>query len=156
MTLLDTPACKRLDNFALEDLNGNVWEFRKNRKGKLLLLDFWGTHCKYCVQGMPHLTNLQREVETQLVFDAQGDTFPKDATETGRLGVNVVAAEFRLTEKLVTSRSGLPVPTKLGSMSPTGSDTVAAANAGEATSAEIRTAESLSVFIEEPLLVPPR
>src|SRR5438270_10209077 len=69
--------------------------------------------------------------------------------------VNVVAAEFRLTEKLVTSRSGLPVPTKLGSMSPTGSDTVADANAGEATSAEIRTAESLKVFIEKPLLVPP-
>src|SRR5438270_11330810 len=69
--------------------------------------------------------------------------------------VNVVAAEFRLTEKLVTSRSGLPVPTKLGSMSPTGSDTVADANAGEAISAEIRTAESLSIFIEEPLLVPP-
>src|SRR5438270_6305686 len=65
--------------------------------------------------------------------------------------VNVVAAGFRLTEKLVTSRSGLAVPTKLGSMSPTGSDTVAVANAGDAMSAEIKTAESLNVFIEEPL-----
>src|SRR3954462_8203330 len=42
----------------------------------------------------------------------------------------VVALGSRSTEKLVTSRSGLPVPTKLGRMSPTGSLTVVA-NAGE-------------------------
>jgi thiol-disulfide isomerase/thioredoxin len=75
------PSCvlvgKRLDNFALEDLDGNVWEYRKNKKGKLLLLDFWGTHCKFCVQGMPHLINLQR------TFGEQGLEIVGIAYETG-------------------------------------------------------------------------
>ena len=56
------PSCELIGqtcyNFALRDLDGQPWEYRRH-KSKLLLLDFWGTWCKYCVQGIPHMTTLQ-------------------------------------------------------------------------------------------------
>lgn len=57
------PSCqlvgRTLHNFALNDIDGKPWEFRKDRKGRLVLLDFWGTWCGYCVQGIPELKILQ-------------------------------------------------------------------------------------------------
>lgn len=57
------PSCvltgQTLYNFALNDLNGQTYEFR-NHRGKLVLLDFWGTWCVYCVQSIPHLKSLQQ------------------------------------------------------------------------------------------------
>jgi thiol-disulfide isomerase/thioredoxin len=46
-------------NFALNDVNGQPWEFRK-RRGRLVLLDFWATWCPHCVQGIPNLNALQQ------------------------------------------------------------------------------------------------
>lgn len=46
------PSCdltgRTLHNFALNDLTGQPWEYRRHRKGKLLLLDFWATNCVPC------------------------------------------------------------------------------------------------------------
>lgn len=47
----------QLDNFALYDLTGMPWEYR-NHKGRLVLIDFWGTWCGYCIKGIPHLKTL--------------------------------------------------------------------------------------------------
>jgi thiol-disulfide isomerase/thioredoxin len=56
------PSCnltgQTLYNFALNDLNGQPWEFRQ-RHGRLVLLDFWGTWCYYCQQAIPHLKDMQ-------------------------------------------------------------------------------------------------
>jgi thiol-disulfide isomerase/thioredoxin len=50
----------RVENFALKDaFNDAPWEFRTDRKGKLVLLDFWGSWCKPCLQTIPKLINLQ-------------------------------------------------------------------------------------------------
>lgn len=61
-TPLIVPSCvlvgKKLHDFALDDANGLTWQYRQQRKGKLLLLDFWATHCIPCVRGMPHLQDL--------------------------------------------------------------------------------------------------
>jgi thiol-disulfide isomerase/thioredoxin len=58
------PSCvltgKQLTNFALADLSGRPWEFR-NRRGKLVLLDFWGTWCVPCRNAIPHLKILQEK-----------------------------------------------------------------------------------------------
>ncbi len=58
------PSCqligKKLENFALIDLDGNAWEFRKHNKGRLILLDFWFSTCGPCLTTLPHLVNLQR------------------------------------------------------------------------------------------------
>jgi thiol-disulfide isomerase/thioredoxin len=58
------PSCvltgKQLYNFALYDLDGQPWEYR-NHRGRLVLLDFWGTWCLPCQQAIPHLRILQQE-----------------------------------------------------------------------------------------------
>ncbi len=57
------PSCdltgKTLTNFALSDLNGQTYEFRRHRAGKLVLLDFWRTDCIPCQYAIRHLTILR-------------------------------------------------------------------------------------------------
>ncbi len=59
------PSCglygNRLDNFALYDLDGNVWEYKHDRRGRLMLLDFWHHNCHYCLLEIHHLVELQRD-----------------------------------------------------------------------------------------------
>jgi thiol-disulfide isomerase/thioredoxin len=50
----------QLENFALYDLTGTPWEYR-NRTGKLVLLDFWGTWCPPCVKSLPHIKELSEK-----------------------------------------------------------------------------------------------
>src|SRR4051794_29868124 len=63
----------------------------------------------------------------------------------------LVAVASRLTAKLVTSRSGLLVPVKLGRMSPAAS-TIEAARSGEPAIRASRATVNDIVFIELPLL----
>jgi thiol-disulfide isomerase/thioredoxin len=59
------PSCvlvgQQLINFALRDISGEVWEWKRNRKGKLVLLDFWSTTCVPCLHTVPHLHVLQEK-----------------------------------------------------------------------------------------------
>jgi thiol-disulfide isomerase/thioredoxin len=59
------PSCvllgNRLDNFALYDLNGEVWEYKRDRRGRLMLLDFWRHNCGPCLHCIPNLIELQRD-----------------------------------------------------------------------------------------------
>src|SRR5439155_7443923 len=56
------PSCvlvgNHLENLALKDSRGQTWEYRKHGAGKLVLIDFWGTHCIHCRDSMPALTRL--------------------------------------------------------------------------------------------------
>ena len=57
------PSCVRLgnrvENIALRDSKGHAWEYKKQGLGKLVLLDFWGTHCLPCRETLPMLNRLQ-------------------------------------------------------------------------------------------------
>jgi thiol-disulfide isomerase/thioredoxin len=57
------PSCvltgNQLHSFALPDLKGQPWEFRSAHRGRLVLIDFWGTWCPACLYAIPHLTILQ-------------------------------------------------------------------------------------------------
>lgn len=58
------PSCirvgHRVENFALYDTKGNVYELaRERKKGTLVLLDMWYTSCGPCVQAIPKLNTLQ-------------------------------------------------------------------------------------------------
>ncbi len=64
------PSCvlvgqKQLDNFALNDINGDPWELKANRTGKLVLLDFWATWCKPCQKTIPTLLELKSRYGSQ-------------------------------------------------------------------------------------------
>jgi thiol-disulfide isomerase/thioredoxin len=50
----------QLTNFGLYDLNGQPFEFRRSTRGRIVLLDFWGTWCMPCQQAIPHLKSLQQ------------------------------------------------------------------------------------------------
>ncbi len=57
------PSClfvaKRLENFALFDLEGKPWEFRKDHKGRLVLLHFWSSTSPECLAGLKDLRDVQ-------------------------------------------------------------------------------------------------
>lgn len=59
------PSCglygNKLDNFALYDVGGNAWEYRRDHRGRLVLLDFWYTTCGPCLQSIPYLVDLQKK-----------------------------------------------------------------------------------------------
>jgi thiol-disulfide isomerase/thioredoxin len=50
---------RQLKNLSLYGLDGQVWEYRRHRKGKVVLLDFWSTGCPPCVRAIKHLCDLQ-------------------------------------------------------------------------------------------------
>jgi thiol-disulfide isomerase/thioredoxin len=63
---LPVPSCimltaKQIDNFALEQPDGTQWEFRRNHKGRLILIDFWHTQCPPCIRAIPHLNELNQQ-----------------------------------------------------------------------------------------------
>lgn len=57
------PSCQRIgqrvENFTLYDVKGKVFELRKDRRGKLVLLDMWYTGCPPCRRAIPQLNALQ-------------------------------------------------------------------------------------------------
>jgi thiol-disulfide isomerase/thioredoxin len=57
------PSCslsgKQLHNFALNDIDGKPWDYRHDHKGRLVLIDFWGSWCVPCQYAIPHLKDLQ-------------------------------------------------------------------------------------------------
>lgn len=57
------PSCvrvgNRVENFALHDVRGAAFELTRDRKGKLVLLDFWFTDCGPCRRAIPKLNALQ-------------------------------------------------------------------------------------------------
>jgi thiol-disulfide isomerase/thioredoxin len=56
---------QRLENFALYDTNLQPWELKRQRFGKLVLLDFWKTNCAPCKQGTDTLRTLEAKFGSQ-------------------------------------------------------------------------------------------
>jgi thiol-disulfide isomerase/thioredoxin len=49
----------RVQELTMTDDQGREWDFRQHR-GRLVLLDFWGTWCPPCLQAIPELVRLDR------------------------------------------------------------------------------------------------
>ncbi|WP_442591236.1 TlpA family protein disulfide reductase [Pedobacter sp. AW31-3R] len=43
---------------------------KPDMKGKFIALDFWGTSCKPCISGFPHVNELHRQYKDQIAFIA--------------------------------------------------------------------------------------
>jgi thiol-disulfide isomerase/thioredoxin len=82
-----------LDNFALNDLSGQPWEYRRNHRGRLTLLDFWGTWCTHCLHAIPHLNIWQQR------YGAQGLEVVGIAYEDGPLAKQAQAVN-RVRQRL--------------------------------------------------------
>jgi thiol-disulfide isomerase/thioredoxin len=50
---------KRIEDFALNDISLTPWQLKKDRRGKLVLLDIWRTSCAPCLQSIPTMRVLQ-------------------------------------------------------------------------------------------------
>jgi thiol-disulfide isomerase/thioredoxin len=101
------PSCvlvgNKLENFALKDLRGETWEYRRDRQGRLVLLDFWYSTCPPCKDAIPRLVGLQRD------YSAYGLQVIGIACETGpvsRQVANVMSVRGRYYINYLTLLSG--------------------------------------------------
>jgi thiol-disulfide isomerase/thioredoxin len=104
------PSClligNRLENMALKDSKGQTWEYKKQAAGKLLLIDFWGTHCQPCMETMPTLAKLQAQYGSRglevigIALEPAKDE-RKDAEK-----VNKVAASMQLNYRQLMGHTG--------------------------------------------------
>lgn len=101
---------KQLVDFTLNDLNGQPFRFADQR-GKLVLIDFWGTWCTACMTSLPYLVDLQRR------YGGQGLEIIGIAYEEGAMGterVNFVRIRQGINYKLLLGEGdSCPVLTKL-------------------------------------------
>jgi thiol-disulfide isomerase/thioredoxin len=44
-----------------KNLEEMTWQKLKDLKGKVVILDFWATYCKPCLEGIPHFVELQKK-----------------------------------------------------------------------------------------------
>jgi peroxiredoxin len=59
---------KSVNEFSLVDLNNKKWN-SKDLKGTVVVINFWFTACKPCIQEMPHLNKLvEKNKNTEVVF----------------------------------------------------------------------------------------
>jgi thiol-disulfide isomerase/thioredoxin len=72
-------ANNRLDDFLLNDLDGQPWQFQRTPHGRLVLLDFWGTWCPHCVEAIPHLVSMQTRYHS-FGLDVVGVTYELEGT----------------------------------------------------------------------------
>lgn len=112
------PSCvlvgRRLENFALNDVSMSPWELKKDRRGKLVLLDFWGTWCTPCRKTIPALVQLQakhRPEELEIIGIAmeQGGRMQEQAYRVN-LAAQSLGVNYR---QLLSTGSQCPVATDL-------------------------------------------
>src|SRR5262249_48159667 len=101
------PSCvlvgKKLENFALYGLNGKPWEYRKDRKGQLVLLHFWSSTSGGGPAGLKDLRELQASYES---FGLQVIGIAYEEGAFAQQVQNVLSARGRYTIKYVTLLGG--------------------------------------------------
>lgn len=82
------------------DPSGNESGTLNDYKGKLILIDFWSTWCKGCLESFPHSVNLQKQFSDQIKIlyvtsqhDSTISTFFKTHPNYTRLGISSVTSD---------------------------------------------------------------
>ncbi len=112
------PSCvltgQTLHNFALNDLNGNPWEYRTQRRGRLVLLDFWHTECYPCLDAIRHLAIWQQSYGSyglEVIGIAYEEGTPKERVQKVNRVRQRLGAGYR---QLLGSDGDCPVRTQFG------------------------------------------
>ncbi len=84
VSVTDVPSCvltgKKLVNFALAGLDGQPYEFRRDRRGRLVLLDFWQTTCGPCRHSSQHHLPQLQSLYGRSGLEIIGIAYEKDPT----------------------------------------------------------------------------
>ncbi|MSQ97176.1 MAG: redoxin domain-containing protein [Gemmataceae bacterium] len=104
------PSCvlvgNHLENLALKDSKGQTWEYKKHGAGKLILIDFWGTHCIYCKDSMPALNRLNQQYSGR-GLEVLGIAIEKGADERREAeAVNRLCTSMQLTYRQLMGHVG--------------------------------------------------
>lgn len=103
------PSCglygNRLDNFALYDLDGKVWEYKRDRRGRLTLLDFWYHNCGPCLQCIHHLVALQRDYRAY-GLEVIGIACEQGTLEEQRSHVRATRGRYGINYRILLSGGG--------------------------------------------------
>ncbi len=67
----EMPSGAPMPSFELKDINGKTVN-SSSFKGKVMVLDFWGTWCKWCVTAMPKLQELNKKYEKNKKVEVLG------------------------------------------------------------------------------------
>ena len=109
------PSCvltgQMLYNFALNDLNGQPWEYRHDHRGRLVLLDFWTSPCLPCVHAMAHLKgweNRYRPYGLEVIGIAYVDGTPQEQAQK----VNAVRLAKQINYRLLMGSDASTCPVK--------------------------------------------
>jgi thiol-disulfide isomerase/thioredoxin len=108
------PSCilagNQLTNFALYDLDNKPWEFRQ-RTGKVVLLDFWGTRCGPCLGAIPNLKIWQdryRKAGLQVIGIAYEN---EGSAERNRRRVDSFCQQWKINYRVLMGCEDCPVLT---------------------------------------------
>jgi thiol-disulfide isomerase/thioredoxin len=93
------PSCRRVglrvENLALYDSRGEVFELEKDRRGKVVLLDLWYTGCPPCLRAIPRLTALQSKYG-QYGLEVIGITYERGTLAEKQASLEAARAKYRL------------------------------------------------------------
>tara|TARA_B100000575_G_C22993096_1_gene572524 strand:+ start:424 stop:861 length:438 start_codon:yes stop_codon:yes gene_type:complete len=82
-------------DFSLYDINGNLINFQQ-LKGSYLLVNFWATWCKPCVNEIPSLNNLHKKLSINNNFQVIAINIGQDKTVVEKFLNDVPKIDFMI------------------------------------------------------------
>jgi len=103
------PSCvlvgQKLENFALYDMNGQVWEYKKNKTGRMVLMDFWFSSCGACLQAIPNIVDLQKRYKN-FGLEVVGVAYEKGNIDEKVAKVRPIKARYHMNYTTLFSDAG--------------------------------------------------
>lgn len=112
-TNVPMPPPKNIEKLGWRDMNNQTRQTLGDLKGKVVVLDFWATYCPPCLEGIPHLVELQKNhQDLQIVGLHVGgeEDAPKVPAFAEKLKINYTLAypDDALSAALLGGDSAIP------------------------------------------------